>query len=75
MFIFEADFVLKIEGNQCLLSLSWNKTKHRKGTANEETHLFIFIKFTEKYERKKNTVTVDKKKWVKQLKKINWQLQ
>ena len=52
LLVFEVDFVLKIEDNVCFLFLEF-KLNTKEGTANEKTHLFIFIKFIKKNERKK----------------------
>ena len=52
LFVFEVDFVLKIEDNVCFLLLEF-KLHTKEGTANEKTHLFIFIKFIKKNKRKK----------------------
>ena len=52
LFVFEVDFALKIEDNVCFLFLEF-KLNTKEGTANEKTHLFIFIKFIKKNKRKK----------------------
>ena len=50
------------------------KLKTKEGTANERTHLFMFIRFIKKNWKKQQQWIADEKKWVKQQKKINWQL-
>ena len=61
MFICEVDFLLKVEDKVCLLFLEL-KLNIKESTVNETTHLFIFIKFIKKNERKKNSEIADEKK-------------
>ena len=63
VFVFEVDFMLKIEDNLCLFTLSWIEIEiETQDNAKERTNLHLFIKCIKMKLRKRKTVILQKVK-------------